>query len=125
MPSPKIGSESKYPDDFRKKVAEDYLLTDMSCKELQKICDLPTKIIIVRFIRRYKNKYNLSAIEVDSSEESLVKPKNLKEKEMLELLQQAKLKIVALETMIDIAEDELRLEKSLDPNRPINEAQLC
>lgn len=110
MPSPKIGSESKYPDDFRKQVAEDYLLTDMSYSEVQKIYNLPTKTIIVSFIRWYKNKYDLSAIELDSSKESLVKPKNLKEKEMLELLQQAKLKIVALETMIDIAEDELGIE---------------
>jgi transposase len=110
MPSPKIGSQSKYPDHFRRKVAEDYLLTDMSYKDVQELHNLPTKGIVTSFIRWYKNKYDLSALELDASNDSLVQPKSLEEKEIFDLLHQVKLKIVALETMIDIAEDELGID---------------
>lgn len=110
MPSPKIGSVSKYPDHLRKKVAEDYLLTDMSYRDVQALHNLPSKSIVTSFIRWYKTKYDLSALELEVSNDSLVQPKSLEEKEVLNLLHQAKLKIVALETMIDIAEEELGID---------------
>lgn len=108
---PKGGIKSKYPDEYRKLIAEDYFTTGLSYTQIQKRHDLPNRTLVVSFVGWYKRHYDMSKISLNFSKESeKIKVDSSQEKELQEMLQYAKLKIEALEKMIDIAEDYYKIE---------------
>jgi len=102
------GVKSKHPDNFRKKVAEEYLTGSMTLAELGKLYDLPLGTVS-SFVRWYKKRFDLSALQPNSEVFPDLDPSS-KTADLERMLHFAKLKIEALETMIDIAEQEFKLD---------------
>lgn len=109
------GSKSKYPDEFRKQVAEDYLMTSMTFDQVKDLHGFRSKGTVLSFVRWYKDNFDLSSVaigggKVNSSLNRENKSKSLNENEMEKLLRFAKLKIETLETMISLAETEFKID---------------
>lgn len=108
---PKGGIKSKYPDEYRKLIAEEYFATGLSYSQIQKRHEIPNRTLVVSFVSWYKRHYDLSKISLDFSKEpEKSKLDSNQEKELQEMLSYAKLKIETLETMIDVAEDYYKIE---------------
>ena len=103
-----------YTDSFKRMVAREALTGELSVKELAKKYGLPHYNTVTVWKRSFRDK-------LDDVEYLLEKPNTPEEKRELDIyrrkardleaeLSNAKLKIVALETMIDIAEQELEIK---------------
>ena len=112
---PKSGKKSIYPDELRKKVAEEYLTSSFSLTEVSVRFNLPNRGTVNGFVNWYKRNYDLGAITIDSKKGNVSLIQNdpigdLKKDELEKILQLARLKIESLETMIDIAEDQFKID---------------
>lgn len=107
---PQGGEKSKYPDEFRKLVAEEYLTTGYSLSQVQERHGLRSRGLIYSFVSWYKRNFDLSSIELDFSKEGDGPKGTNYEKELEEKLKYAKLKIETLESIILIAEQEFKIE---------------
>lgn len=110
---PKSGIKSSYSNEFRKQVAEEYLSSSFSLREVSERYNLPSRGTVNGFVNWYKANFDLGAITLDSKKTSSSEHKRTSdlEKDQLEqMLQLAKLKIESLDAMIDIAEDRFKID---------------
>ena len=107
----------RYPKSLKRKIAEEYLSGKFSYGVAAEEYGLKDKTVVKEFVKWYKRTLYLEQMErekqpkdppkQDSSTESPTKEqlRNLEQE-----LAQAKLKIAGLETLIDIAEQELQID---------------
>ena len=108
---------NKFTDDFQMQVVQEYLTTDISQEELKKKYNFKGNNNIYRWMRKFDlSKPNEEQIELDRtmtkenqksfSEQQL----ELEVKKLEEELKRERLKTLALNTMINIAERELKID---------------
>jgi transposase-like protein len=105
-----------YTDEFKYKVVQEYLSTDLSQLALQKKYGIRGNTCILNWMRKFGlEKPNDEQIKIlqamsKSSEKTLYERELEKKiKELEQLLEHEKLRTTALNTMIDIAERELKI----------------
>ena len=106
-----------YPKTLKRKIAEEYLGGKFSYAVAAEEYGLKNKEVVKEFVRWYKKGLYIEPMEKKNQPQDCPKPDSwTKEptKEQLRALEQqlaeAKLKIAGLETLIDIAEQELRID---------------
>jgi transposase len=114
----KVKNQNRYADDFKRKVALEYLSGRFSYAVAAEEYGLSNKAVVREFVKWYRQKQELSAVndtEVMAKSTSPTTPaattdlqKQIKELEAA--LRLSNLKVEALETMIDIAEDQLQID---------------
>ncbi len=116
----KVKSPQRYADDFKRKVAQEYLSGRFSYAVAAEEYGLAGKAVVREFVKWYRHKYELGAANAhddmakskstpapeDESTQAL--QKQIKELEVA--LRLSSLKVEALETMIDIAEEQLHID---------------
>lgn len=104
-----VKSKRKYDPSLKRKIAQEYLDGQYSYRMGAEIYGLPNKDTVKEFVRWYKrNNYFSASNSISSTVMNNLEPEK-SAKELQEELRLAKMKIRALETMIDIAEDELSI----------------
>jgi transposase-like protein len=108
---------NSYTDDFKLKVVQDYLMTDATVSEIQEKYGIKSRSCIPDWVRKFGlNKPTRREIEFQNvmKEQS---GKTLREQELeLEIrqlkkeLEKERLRTLALNTMIDIAERDLKIK---------------
>ncbi|MBW8244302.1 MULTISPECIES: helix-turn-helix domain-containing protein [Flavobacteriaceae] len=121
-------SVNSYSDDFKRKVASHYLGSDLSMAATAKLYGLKTPSSVQQWVKRFcpdqalpndgTTKEPASTVLPDSPEGMLARIRELESD-----LASEKLKNLAANKMIDIAERDLKINirKSLVPNSPRNE----
>ena len=96
---------SRYPVELKRKIAKSYLAGEASYRILAEENGLKNRDVVKEFVRWYQRNY-------PGMEESKNLPQGStdREKELEEQLRLAKLKIEMLETMFDVAEEELNIQ---------------
>jgi len=111
----RVKSGNRYPDEFKRKLAQEYLSGRFSYAVAAEEYGLKDKRVVREFVKWYLKKSELSLTN-ESVPMKKVKPSseelNLEEriKQLESDLRMSKLKVEALETMIDIAEDQLKID---------------
>jgi len=109
-------SQNRYPEDLKRKIAKSYLSGEASYAVLAEENGLKNKDVVKEFVKWYRKKLaqaceNPSIMPTDkklpSNEEASVLAAKIKQLE--KQLALSNLKVEALETMIDLAEDELKI----------------
>ena len=107
----KNGRPFQYETSFRRKVAMEYLSGEFSYSELAKRYQLKTTTNIQRWIKEYrKQQAELLSSNMENPQDKADRDSLEKAKKLEEELKLAKIKIAALETMIDIAEEQFKIE---------------
>ena len=114
----KVKSQNRYPDEFKRKVALEYLSGRFSYSVAAQEYDLDNKTVVQEFVRWYRRKAELGAVndnEVMAKSKSSATPSATTDlqkqiKALEAALRLSNLKVEALETMIDIAEDQLKID---------------
>jgi transposase len=116
MTSPKrVKRSNRYPDEFKRKLAQEYLSGRFSYAVAAEEYGLKDKMVVKEFVKWYRKKYELGLAN-DSTPMKKAKPtpQDLRLEERIKQLEaelrMSKLKVEALETMIDIAEDQLKID---------------
>jgi transposase-like protein len=106
------GAQSKYSDAFKRQVAREYLQGDKTMAEVAQEFKLSGHYAVKDFVKWFRSQPDaelppapLTAEERASSEALLSRIKELEKQ-----LDHAQLRAVGFETMIDIAEKELRID---------------
>ena len=102
-----------YEVSFRRWLISQIDSGNMTCQEARERFSLPIwdyKKIIRRWQGRYSDKIHLSLRAMSAKERTEVKALEKRIKELEEQLERAQMKNVGLETMIDIAENDYKLE---------------
>ena len=109
-------SQNRYPIDLKRKVAKEYLSGRASYGILAEENGLRDKSVVKEFVKWYRHQLSKES-ELVIDESKLTNTSILTEQELAERvkklekqLQQAELKAEMLETMIDIAENELGID---------------
>ena len=108
---------NNYTDDFKLKVVQDYLKTDASVSEIQEKYGIKSRSCIPAWVRKFGlNKPTMREIEFQDVMKKQ-SGKTLREQELeLEIrqmkkeLEKERLRTLALNTMIDIAERDLKIK---------------
>jgi len=105
-----------YPDEFKLKVVQEYLSTDKSQKELMQEYGIGGKNNITKWMRKFGLKTPTEEqikVQIIMSKEKKKSPREVeleaKVKKMEEALEYERLKTLALNTMIDVAERNLKI----------------
>lgn len=105
-----------FSDELKLQVVQEYIETDLSQAELQKKYDIKGNACILNWMRKFGVKEpNENLIEIrhamskETEKTSHERELESKVKELEKLLEHEKLRTVALNTMIDIAERELKI----------------
>ena len=108
---------NSYTDDFKLKVAQEYMMSDASSHEITKKYGIKSKTTISEWVRKFGlNKPTQREIEFQSAmkEQNGRSPKEqeleLEIKRLKEELEKERLRTLALNTMIDIAERDLKIK---------------
>ena len=108
---------SKFPDELQLKIAQEFLYTDIGFLELKMKYNIGGNSTIYKWIRKFGlSKKNDVQIEFNPSmakqieKTSLEHELNIKIKKLEEALKYEQLRTGALNTMIDIAERELKVD---------------
>jgi transposase len=118
MTRPKqVKERNRYSDEFKRKIAKGYLDGQYSYSVAAEQYGLKDKFVVREIVKWYRRKYDLSQ---PNEIEAMAKSKKEKTpadsaleariKELEQALDLEKLKTEALETMIDIAEEQLQID---------------
>ena len=102
-------SYNRYPRDLKRKIAKSYLDGEASYRILAEENGLKNKDVVKEFVRWYLRIQTKESTEMENPKD-LPKQSTDREKELEEELRLAKLKIEMLETMFDVAEQELNIQ---------------
>jgi transposase-like protein len=114
----KVKCSHRYPDDYKRKIALEYLSGRFSYAVAAEEYGLGNKDVVKEFVRWYRKNHELSA-EDNNTNMAKSKPVSITstaadlQKQIDELqaaLRMSHLKVEALETMIDIAEEQLQID---------------
>lgn len=103
----------KYPENLKRKVAQDYLTGKFSYSMGAEIYGLPNKDVVKEFVKWYRKKGDMSILTpnpMNAKESQTVKTLQYRIAELEKRLSLSQLKIESLETMVDIADKEFGLE---------------
>lgn len=102
-------SYSRYSVDLKRKIAKSYLDGEASYRILAEENGLKNKDVVKEFVRWYQRSQTKESTEMENQKDP---PKQAtdREQELEEQLRLAKLKIEMLETMFDVAEEELNIQ---------------
>lgn len=114
----KVKQYNRYPNDFKRKVALEYLSGRFSYAVAAEEYGLDNKSVVREFVKWYRRNTELSqTIEVEAMAKSKTTTTNPADidmskriKELEAQLRLSNLKVEALETMIDIAEEQLHID---------------
>jgi transposase len=107
----KEGRPFVYEASFRRKVALEYLSGEFSQKELMRKYHLKGVGNIKRWLNEYKlQEQELLSLTMENPSEKSDQEPEKSAKDLAEELRLAKVKIAALETMIDLAEKQLNVD---------------
>ena len=108
---------NNYTDDFKLKVAKEYLMTDFTVSDMQKKYGITSRSAISDWVRKFGlNKPTQREIEFQNmlKEQNGRTPKEqeleLEIKRLKKELEKERLRTLALNTMIDIAERDLKIK---------------
>jgi transposase-like protein len=108
---------NKFTDDFKLQVVQDYLSTDISQEELKKKYNFRGSNNIYNWMRKFglskPNEEQIQlhrAMRVEKQKSSSEQELELKVKQLEEELKREQFKTLALNTMINIAERELKVD---------------
>ncbi len=108
---------NRFSDDFKMQVVQEYLTTDISHEELKKKYNFNGNNNISNWMRKFElskpdeEQIRLQkAMRVEKEKSSLEQELELKVKKLEEELQREQFKTLALNTMINIAERELKVD---------------
>ncbi len=108
---------NKFTDDFQMQVVQEYLTTDISQEELKKKYNFKGNNNIYRWMRKFglskPNEEQMQlqrAMRVEKQKSSSEQELELKIKQLEEELKREQFKTLALNTMINIAERELKVD---------------
>jgi transposase len=108
---------NKFTDDFKMRVVQEYLTSEISQEELKKKYDFGGSQNIYRWMSKFGLSKEKESLKTPS--ESMINEKEktmeeqeleIKVKQLEEELKREKFKTMALNTMIDIAESELKID---------------
>lgn len=106
------GAKSKYSDALKRQVSMEYLQGEKTMNEVAIEFNLPSRYVVKDFVKWFESQPDaelpptpLTAEERTNSEALLSRIKELEKQ-----LDQAQLRAIGFETMIDIAEKELRID---------------
>jgi len=103
----------KYPENLKRKVAQDYLAGKFSYSVGAELYGLANKNVVREFVKWYRQKGDMSLITPPPMNVEESKSVNTLQNRLTELerkLSLSQLKIESLETMVDIAEKEYKIE---------------
>lgn len=114
----KVKRQNRYPNDLKRKIAQEYLSGRFSYAVAAEEYGLRDKSVVREFVKWFRRNSELS---VTNTEMSMTKKRRIPDdpatqdaekriKELEEQLKLSKLKVELLETMIDIAEDQLKID---------------
>lgn len=114
----KVKRYNRYPNDLKRKIALEYLSGRFSYAVAAEEYGLKNKSVVKEFVKWYRRNSELSevneSISMSKKSKSALAPQppemGKRIKELEEQLRLSKLKVELLETMIDIAEDELHID---------------
>ena len=108
---------NRFTDDLKHKVALEYLTTDQSIENLMNKYNIRGNSCITNWVRKFGFKRPTSSeLEIrkrmseSKKRTDLEKEQALKISKLEELLKREKLKVKAFDTLIDIAEDKLKID---------------
>jgi transposase-like protein len=109
----------RFSEDFKLRVVKEYESGQHSVVELEKIYDI-SNALIYRWIYKYStyNKKNIQIVEMKDSQLEKIKALELKNKELERAVGQKQMAIDYLEKMIQIAEEELKIDIKKNSNTP-------
>lgn len=112
----RVKSHNRYPDELKRKIAKEYLSGAASHAVLAEEHGLKDKGVAKEFVKWYRRKHELGGEnELPMPEKKQPEPtgdeQSLKQqiKELQKRLALSELRVEALETMMDIAEEQLKL----------------
>lgn len=113
----KVKPRGRYPEELKRKIAKEYIAGKASAGYLAEEHGLKNKSVVKEFVKWYRRKDGLDAQNEDSMANEKTSTDNAADLSAWEQLKQLKrqlelsrLKVEALETMIDIAEQEFQIE---------------
>lgn len=109
----KPGKRSPYNDSFRRKVVEEVLSGSIFIAAAAKKYGIPHRSTVSSWIKWYSknNDIAISILSSVSTQKENKSPNELERiKELEAALEAAKLKIIGLETLIDVAEEQLKID---------------
>jgi len=114
----KVKHRNRYPDDLKRKIAQEYLSGRFSYSVAAEEYGLRDKGVVKEFVKWFRRNNELGAINTENpmSKKQDVTPDSRqlatekRVKELEEQLHLSKLKVELLETMIDLAEDQLKID---------------
>ena len=106
------GRKSKYSDSFKRQVAREYLVGQETMQEIANRFELPSRWIVKEFVKWFESQSDDSppATALSDSEKQDVEALRKRISDLEKQLDNAQLRALGFETMIDIAEKELRIE---------------
>ena len=107
----KVKNYNRYPNDFKRKVALEYLSGRFSYAVAAEEYGLKGKDVVKEFVKWYRRNSELEqTTDTAPMAKSKVKARTSKEQELQKRIKDLELKVEALETMIDIAEEQLHID---------------
>jgi transposase-like protein len=108
---------NRYPEELKRKIAKDYLAGLASYAVLAEEHGLANKGVVKEFVKWYRRKYELSdenhyTMPEKKPSKSADEEQSLRQqiKELERKLAFSELKVESLETMIDLAEEQLKID---------------
>jgi len=105
-----IGAQSKYGQAFRDQVARDYEAGDLSYSQIAEKYGLPSKELPKWWVRCYRKKGEIVPAEVltmTEKEKQEIKALRMENAKLKKQVEDAELRALAYDTMIDVAEEQL------------------
>lgn len=113
----KVKPRGRYPEELKRKIAKEYIAGKASAGYLAEEHGLKNKSVVKEFVKWYRRKGELYVQIEDSMANEKTSTDNAVEllaweqlKQLKRQLELSRLKVEALETMIDIAEQEFQIE---------------
>lgn len=107
----KVKQYNRYPNDFKRKVAQEYLSGRFSYAVAAEEYGLKDRNVVREFVKWYRRNSELSqTTDTVPMAKSKANSRTSKEQELQKRIKDLELKVEALETMIDIAEEQLHID---------------
>jgi transposase len=110
----KPGKKSPFTDSFKRMVVEEILSGSIFIAEAAKKYGIPSRSTVSQWMKWYQKNNDNIVVSISSpvaeQEQDNKNEHPISIKELQKALEQAKLKIIGLETLIDVAEEQLNIE---------------
>ena len=110
--SSKTGRNSKYPVSFKRQVVREVMMENLSNREAMSRFNISSPGLVSYWYKKYSSDIQVlnEEDEMKKADKKALSSEQKKIQELERALQEANMKITGLEMMIDIAEEELKIE---------------